>query len=171
MDLLIVRHGVAENKKEFAKTGKSDDVRPLTDKGRKEMKRAARGLRTIVPEVGLLATSPLVRAQQTAEYIADAFDVSIGEVVDVLKPDAPLEAFIEWLRPRADKSPVCVVGHEPHLSSLATWLMSGVKDSRLALAKGGACLLSFDGEPQRGGAELRWLLPAKQLDAVGSSHG
>jgi len=138
MDLLIVRHGVAENKKEFAKTGKSDDVRPLTDKGRKEMKRAARGLRTIV---------------------------------DVLKPDAPLEAFIEWLRPRADKSPVCVVGHEPHLSSLATWLMSGVKDSRLALAKGGACLLSFDGEPQRGGAELRWLLTAKQLDAVGSSHG
>jgi len=105
-----------------------------------------------------------------AEYVADAFDVSIGEVVDVLKPDAPLETFIEWLRPRADKAPVCVVGHEPHLSSLATWLMSGAKDSRLALAKGGGCLLSFDGEPKRGGAELRWLLTAKQLDAVGS-HG
>ena len=68
MDLLIVRHGVAEDKEAFAETGKSDDERPLTDKGRKKMKRVSRGLRAIIPDIGLLVTSPLARAHETADF-------------------------------------------------------------------------------------------------------
>ena len=168
MDLLIVRHGVAEDKEAFAETGKSDDERPLTDKGRKKMKRAARGLRSLVPEIGLLVTSPLVRARETAEIIAAAYgmDDDLG-LEDVLRPESSFDAFAEWLRPYSDRSPVCVVGHEPHLSGLATWLMSGAKESQFELGKGGACLLSFDGAPKRGDAMLCWLLTSKQLEAIG----
>jgi phosphohistidine phosphatase len=169
MDLLIVRHGVAEDKEAFAKTGKSDDERPLTDKGRKKMKRASRGLCTIVPEIGLLATSPLVRARETAAYIAGVYDRDVADVTEVLRPDASFDDFAEWLRPRASKSPVCIVGHEPHLSGLATWFMSGAKDSRLELGKGGACMLSFDAAPKKGGATLQWLLTSKQLETIGES--
>jgi phosphohistidine phosphatase len=168
MDLLIVRHGVAEDKEAFAETGKGDDERPLTDKGRKKMKRAARGLHTLVPEIGLLVTSPLVRARETAEIIAAAYELD-GDVdrEDVLRPGSSFDAFAEWLRQQNDGSPLCVVGHEPHLSGLATWLMSGAKESQLELGKGGACLLSFDGAPKRGGAVLCWLLTSKQLEAIG----
>jgi phosphohistidine phosphatase len=166
MDLLIVRHGVAEDKEAFAKTGKSDDARPLTDKGRKKMKRAARGLCSIVPQIGLLVTSPLTRARETAAYVAGVYDMDASETAEVLRPDASFDAFIEWLRPRASKSPVCIVGHEPHLSGLATWLMSGAKESRMELTKGGACMLSFDGTPKRGGATLCWLMTSKQLEAI-----
>ena len=167
MDLLIVRHGVAEDKEAFAEIGKSDDERPLTDKGRKKMKRAARGLSTIVPEIDLLVTSPLTRARETADLIASAYDMEVGEVDDVLKPETSFDAFLEWLRPRAERSPVCIVGHEPHLSGLATWLMSGARETQLELGKGGACLLSFDGAPKRGAAMLCWLMTSKQLEAMG----
>jgi phosphohistidine phosphatase len=169
MDLLIVRHGVAEDKEAFAQTGKSDDERPLTDKGRKKMKRAARGLCTIVPQIGLLVTSPLKRARETAAYVAGVYNMDVGETADVLRPDASFDAFVDWLRSRASKSPVCVVGHEPHLSGLATWLISGAKESRMELTKGGACLLSFEGVPKRGGAMLSWLMTSKQLEAIGES--
>jgi phosphohistidine phosphatase len=167
MDLLIVRHGVAEDKEAFAKTGKSDDDRPLTDKGRKKMKRAARGLYTIVPEIGLLVTSPLVRARETADIVAATYDLDDVALDDVLRPESSFDAFLDWLRPRAGQSPICIVGHEPHLSELATWLMSGAKESQLELGKGGTCLLSFDGAPKRGGARLCWLLTSKQLEAIG----
>jgi phosphohistidine phosphatase len=167
MDLLIVRHGVAEDKEVFAETGKSDDERPLTDKGRKKMKRAARGLSTIVPEIGLLVTSPLTRARETADVIASAYEMDVGEVEDVLKPESSFDAFLEWLRSRTEDSTVCIVGHEPLLSGLATWLMSGAKETQLELGKGGACLLSFDGAPKRGAAMLCWLMTSKQLEAIG----
>jgi phosphohistidine phosphatase len=168
MDLLIVRHGVAEDKEAFAETRKSDDERPLTDKGRKKMKRAARGLRSLVPEIGLLAASPLVRARETAEIVAAAYDLDGDvDVADELRPGSSFDAFDGWLRRRANQSLVCVVGHEPHLSGLATWLMSGAKESQLELGKGGACLLSFSGAPTRGGAILCWLMTSKQLERIG----
>jgi len=169
MDLLIVRHGIAEDKEVFANTGKTDDERPLTDKGRKKMKRAARGLCTIAPEIGLLVTSPLARARETAAIVAAAYDIDDVAVEDVLRPESSFDAFVDWLRPRSGRSPVCIVGHEPHLSGLATWLLSGGNESRLELGKGGACLLSFDGTAKRGGATLCWLLTSKQLDAIGDT--
>src|SRR4051812_39404978 len=66
MDLLIVRHGIAEDKETFGESGQSDDLRALTPKGRKKMARVARGLRAVEPSVALFASSPLVRARQTA---------------------------------------------------------------------------------------------------------
>jgi phosphohistidine phosphatase len=166
MNLLIVRHAIAEDKEVFAETGKSDDERPLTAKGLKKMKRAARGLRSLVPEIDFLATSPLVRAKQTADYIAVEYEIAVGELAEVLRPDAPFEAFIDWLREHEEQSVVCVVGHEPHLSGLATWLMTGSQTARLELGKGGACFLSFDESIKRGGATLGWLLTSKHLEAL-----
>lgn len=166
MRLLIVRHAAAEDKEVFAETGKSDDERPLTAKGRKKMKRAARGLRSLVSEIGFLATSPLARAKQTADFIAVEYEIAVGDTTDVLRPDSPFESFIDWLRDHADQAVVCVVGHEPHLSGLATWLMTGSQTSRLELGKGGACLLSFDDAPKRGAATLCWLLASKHLEAL-----
>ncbi len=167
--LLIVRHGVAEDKEEFAKTGQSDDERPLTDKGRKKMKRAARGLHVIVPEIALLATSPLVRAKETAEIVASEYDRQVDAVTAALRPDSAFDAFVRWVKPDREQAVVCVVGHEPHLSGLATWLMSGSETSHIELGKGGVCLLSFDGAPKKGAATLLCLLTSKQLGTIGES--
>ena len=52
----------------------SDDLRPLTADGKRDMREAARGLRNVVPRLDLLATSPLVRAIETAEILGATYD-------------------------------------------------------------------------------------------------
>jgi phosphohistidine phosphatase len=155
--LLVVRHGIAEDREIFGRTEKDDDLRPLTSEGRKKMARGAEGLHTLVPALDFIASSPLVRAQQTAAIVAKAYGISVGEATRTLEPDALLAQFLKWIDPHEDSEVVAVVGHEPHLSALVTWLISGVDDSRLVLKKGGACLLEFTGRPHRAGAVLHWL--------------
>ena len=169
MNLLVIRHAIAEDKERFAASGRSDDQRPLTEEGRTKMRRGADGVRLVSPRVTVLASSPLVRARETAEIVGAALKVARVEIVDALRPDRPFDELVAWLNKRLppnedeDDSAVAVVGHEPHLSGLVTWLMTGQKDPRLELKKGGACLLSFERAPAAGEATLRWLLTAGQL--------
>ena len=157
MKLLIVRHGQAGDREEFAATGQPDELRPLTKDGVREMKDIARALHRIVPAIDVLATSPLVRARQTAQVIASEYDLQVVET-DALQVESPFQEFESWARRNAKGGVTAVVGHEPHLSGLAAWLIGTSGDARLELKKAGACLLDFDASPTRGGGTLRWLL-------------
>jgi phosphohistidine phosphatase len=163
MRLIIIRHGIAEDKEVWAGTGHSDEERPLTDEGRRKMALNAKGLRRAVDSIDLLATSPLVRARQTAQLVADAFKVTRIETTKSLVPDAPMRAFLEWLGAHGDMKVVAAVGHEPHLGTLATWLMTDIEDSRVDLKKGAACMLEFDGKPESGTGRLCWSIAPSQL--------
>lgn len=169
MKLLLIRHGVAEVRDVFRATGKSDDLRPLTDEGRVKMARAAVGLRALVPNLNLVASSPLARAQETAKIVADAYGMKVGETTETLNPDALLPEFVEWLATHGEQEVVAVVGHEPHLSTLVTWFLSGIEESRVVFKKGGAALLEFRGRPRKGGAILNWLKGPKALRQMGIS--
>jgi phosphohistidine phosphatase len=157
MKLLIVRHGQAGDRDEFAATGQPDELRPLTKAGAREMRDVSRALRRLVPAIDTLATSPLVRARQTADAIAREFDVPVVET-DALKPDSAFEELEAWAHRHATGEVTAIVGHEPHLSGLTAWLIAPSGDARLELKKGGACLLDFDALPRRAGGTLRWLL-------------
>lgn len=157
MDLLIVRHAQAGSREEFAETGQPDDLRPLTKAGAREMKAVARGLRRIIPNIDNLVTSPLVRARQTAEIIAAAYDVPVVES-DALRPEATFPSFENWARRQAKDGVVAAVGHEPHLSGLLAYLIGESGDARIDLKKAGVGLLRFDGRFERGRGTLRWLL-------------
>jgi phosphohistidine phosphatase len=168
MNLLVIRHAIAEDKEAFAASGRSDDQRPLTEAGRAKMRRGVEGLLAVSPRIAVLASSPLVRARETAEIIAPAFKVPRVEIVEALRPERKYDEFLAWLKKRAPNegngdATVAVVGHEPHLSSLVTWLMTGGLDARIELKKGAACLLCFDRGPSAGEATLRWLLAPSQL--------
>jgi phosphohistidine phosphatase len=167
MQLLVIRHAAAEDKEEWARSGKSDDERPLTADGARDMAKTAKGLRTIVSEVDLIATSPLVRARQTADIVASALVVDGVEVTDVLIPETPLSALVTWLVSRDQHETVVVVGHEPHLGILVTWLLSGVEQPRVEMKKGAACLIEFDGKPAKGTGLLRWSIPPGLLRRLG----
>jgi phosphohistidine phosphatase len=163
MKLLVVRHAIAEDRDLFAESGKPDKERPLTAPGRRKMARAADGLRALVPRIDLLAASPLVRAQQTAAIVAKAYGIQIGETTETLEPDAALTRFAEWAVAHSAREVVAVVGHEPHLSTLVTWLVSGLEESHVELKKGGACLLELHGSPGGGSAKLLWLNAPRAL--------
>lgn len=164
MQLLIIRHADAGDASEWAKTRKPDSQRPLSDKGRDQIKDAAKALVKLVPKVDLFAVSPYTRALQTAELVFERYvETRAREITDTLVPDAKPDAFVRWLRAQGPREVVAVVGHEPHLSTLTTWLITGVEDSRLELKKGGACLVFFDRFAGKKEGTLQWLMGPKQL--------
>ena len=162
MQLLVIRHAIAEDREEFAESGESDDERPLTQKGAKRMKQVARGLHAEVESIDQLATSPLKRAVQTAEIVADEYDLGGPEVTDTLVPDASHDDFERWAASLRNVNTLAVVGHEPHLSSLVGWLVGGGNGSRIDLKKGGCCLIEFESVPKKGAGTLLWLLTPGQ---------
>jgi phosphohistidine phosphatase len=162
MKLLLIRHAIAEEREDFAKTGKDDRLRPLTDEGRKRMKQVARGLQGIAPEIDLLATSPLTRAAQTGA-IVDSVYGGLKEVeIEELSPESTPNDFLRWLRKQKAEC-IAAVGHEPSISLILSWLLTGSERRIFAFRKGGACLLDFPDEVGAGTATLVWALTPGQL--------
>jgi phosphohistidine phosphatase len=163
MDLLVVRHAIAEDREAFARTGKDDAERPTTPAGRQKFKRGARGLRELVGSIDLLATSPLMRAIETGDILQKAFGIERAARLAELAPDTDPEALVRWLGRQKRKEVVAVVGHEPHLSGLVEHLLTGQRAGFVDLKKGGACLVALGDGQAPGHAALRWLLTAAQL--------
>lgn len=164
MQLLVIRHAIAEERETFARTGQGDDLRPLTAEGRRRMRRAARGLRRAVPRIAVLAASPLVRAAQTAEVVARAYGLPEWDTWAELAPGAPPGMLLDRLRSlHVQGGPVAVVGHEPDLGEMVSWFLSGHARSFLEMKKGSACLLELDGPPDPERARLLWHLAPAHL--------
>jgi len=167
MNLLLVRHAPAGDREAWKAAGKDDFLRPLTPEGRRKMREAARGLRRLVDPPQAVATSPLVRAKETADILARAFDVPAADEIEALEPGQPPQALLAWLRARERQALAAVVGHEPHLGILASWLLAGRTRAFLSLRKGGACLLDLGSRPGPGRAELLWLSAPAPLRRLG----
>jgi phosphohistidine phosphatase len=165
--LLLFRHGPAGDRVAWRGRGKEDFLRPLTPDGRARTRAAAKGLRRIVDSPAAIATSPLARATQTADLLARAFGAEPPEELRALVPDAEPGEVLPWLVPRASLDLVALVGHEPHLGRLASWLLTRSEGSFLELKKGGACLLDLGDRPRPGGARLLWMLGPAQLRRLG----
>jgi len=166
MQLLLVRHAIAEDREAFARTGLSDFHRPLTTRGRARMARGAAGLRSLVPRLDVLATSPLVRAVETAEIVARAYDDMPVETVEPLG-NGDVHGFVEWLEGKARTAVIAAVGHEPYVSAWAAWFLTGSRGGFSVVKKGSALLLELGDEVRPGGAGLLWLLTPAQLRALG----
>ncbi len=166
MDLLVVRHAIAEDRDAWAARGRDDALRPLTPEGARRMRRAARGLARVAPRLDLLAASPLLRAVETARILAPALGLEGFEEIPELEPAARPQALAAWLRGRRAGA-VAVVGHEPQLGRLVAWLLHGAARPPLPLRKGGACLLRLGGPARGGAAELRWLASPSLLRRLG----
>jgi phosphohistidine phosphatase len=170
MHLLIIRHAVAEDREAFAASGQDDSLRPLTKDGRKKMRVVAAGLADVAPRVDVLATSPFVRAVETADIVAAAFHRPSTHSVDALTPERSATDFVDWMHRVDGADVVAAVGHEPHLGRLVSWLVSARKQPFMELKKGGACLLDLGASPAPGMARLLWALTPKQLRRLAPSH-
>ena len=166
MKVLIIRHGPAGDGAVWEAEGRDDRLRPLTSAGKKEMRKAAAGLPTLVPDLQLLATSPLTRAVQTAEIVAAEYGCEIVPL-EALAADHDPEEVVVWLRKQQADHTLGLVGHEPHLSTLVGYLLTGKRASFLHLKKGGACLLEMTAPLQLCGGALEWLLTPRVLRRLG----
>lgn len=162
MELLVVRHAIAEDRDAFAATGREDSERPLTADGARKMRQTARGIHEVVPAVDTIVSSPLVRAVETAEILRREYGLDEIQTVDLLAPDTPVHEVARWLA-ASDHQVLMIVGHEPQLGRLVTYLVSGLDRSAIELKKGAACLIDFGEQPAAGGGQLRWAIPPSVL--------
>lgn len=153
MLIYLIRHA-------HALAGKDDAARPLSKKGRAQVRAMARFLR----KSAALGThefwhSPLVRSVDTARLLARGLEVrgTFSLVTGLLHDDDPaiLAKKLNQLR-----QPVAVVGHEPHLSALASLLVTGrAKPPAFVLKK--CAVLALEKEGRRWA--VRWQVSPEVL--------
>jgi len=157
MNLYIVRHAIAVAR---GIPGYDDDnQRPLTDNGRKKMKKIVKGLHQLDIELDTILSSPYVRARDTAKILANEFKVENQlSFSENLIPPGNFEALIDEIHEKYDVGSLAMVGHEPMLSQFISWLATGNRDMKITFKKGGVCYLSSDHLCQDHRATLEWLL-------------
>jgi phosphohistidine phosphatase len=173
MQVVLFRHGPAEDRETFSRTGRPDRERPLTDKGARRTRQAAGGLASLLPGANLVGASPYTRARQTADIIAEVYEDAGRSpeklVVDAMQPGAEPEDVCRLLAARSSDAAAVLVGHEPDLSSLMAWLTSGQPDGFAHFGKAAACLIELPASPARGSGELLWFLPPSILRRLAES--
>jgi phosphohistidine phosphatase len=160
--LYLVRHAIAA---ERGPEWPDDTQRPLTPRGVARMREAVRGLRALGVRPQVIATSPLVRAEQTARLLAAGLGGKPDLVtIPALAPGRDPGAVAAALAGLGDASPVALVGHEPDLGALAGWLLRTTRPP--VFKKGGVCCLDLDGAPREGAASLIWMATPRMLRAI-----
>lgn len=161
-ELYILRHGIAVDR---GSAGFSDDSkRPLTPEGKKKMKEIMTGLVNAGLDLDWIVSSPLVRARETAEIVADELGTRVPlDLCDALRPGGSPEDLIAYLAKQASRKRVMVVGHEPDLSELAARLIGAGRHVQLAFKKGGCCLITFLEFPPKSPGQLVWWLTPKLM--------
>ena len=163
MNLFLLRHGLAVDRS--APGYKKDADRPLTPKGKQRLWRVTDAMEEMDLEFDLLLTSPFLRATQTAEIVAEAFELRKKLTPsEHLTPGGNPKLLLEQIN-LLDPPPknVLLVGHEPYLSQLIGLLVAGNTNALIDLKKGALCKLEL--ETLRCGrcATLAWLLSPKQM--------
>jgi phosphohistidine phosphatase len=157
MQLYLIRHAEAAPLAE-ASGLTTDADRPLTAQGQAQADALAKTIKCLGLPLTHIVTSPLLRAQQTAERLRDQLQTPRIEVQSssILAPGGSTKRLAKFLRKLA-ATHVALVGHEPDLGRHTAWLI-GSKRARIELAKGGMACLACDQPPAKGAASLVWLL-------------
>lgn len=158
MQLFLIRHARAEDRSPDV----DDAARPLTKRGRREFARAVRRLDRAGVQFDLVLHSPLLRAIETADLLTPLVDGETRVTPRLAEP--PGFELLEHLT--GDRT--ALVGHEPWLSELVFWLVTGWRIHEhpdhappFRLQKGAVAWL--EGEPRPGAMTLVALLPPSAL--------
>ncbi len=174
MKLYLLRHGIAAD----LGTGGvvRDEDRPLTDEGRAKMRQEARGMRNLELSLDLILTSPLLRARQTAEVVAEVLELESKLILaDALAPGC---GFVSGVGKHAEIyqelsahqfESALLVGHMPDLAELASALLSGNRQLAIEFKKGALCAIEVASIPPHAPGTLCWLLAPRQLRLIGRS--
>ncbi len=163
MRLYLVRHGIAV---EGLKGGITrDSERPLTDEGREEMKLVAKALCKMNIKADLVLSSPLVRARQTAEYIAEAFGLDV-KLTDALAPAVNHTQLFKSVARHEGAKEIFLVGHEPDMGMLVGNLIYAGPAFEMPFKKAGVCRIDVDSMPPSGPGVLKWYMTPKIVTSL-----
>jgi phosphohistidine phosphatase len=156
VELYFIRHGRADR----AAWSGNDFERPLTPDGHSRIEKQARRLGEIGFDVDVIITSPLTRALQTAEIVADVLEIKDRLVIDDrLGFGFDLSAVRVLIAEYRDAGRIAFVGHEPSFSAVVGELIGG---ALVVCKKGCVARVDLYSRDSRHG-ELVWLLQPATL--------
>ena len=164
MKLYLLRH--ADAGEASAEGYTTDATRSLTPKGIKRTRQLANALRQMGITFDAIYSSPLIRAQQTAEIVARSLQLKPQlRTASQLAPDHALTAALALITSATAKTKaILLVGHEPCFSQLISRLCTGGTQLNLALKKGGLCRLELTAVKSGPCATLEWLLSPRHFE-------
>jgi len=154
-ELYLVRHAIAA---ERGPEWPDDTKRPLTERGIARFAEAVKGLRRLDVSIEEVFTSPLVRATQTADLLANGLDGKPSmKILEALAPGHSPASVLTNLAKAAKRRRIALVGHEPDLGELAAHLLGA--NRALPFKKGGVCRIDVGNLTAHRDGTLVWFIP------------
>jgi len=149
-------------------TGRDEDRR-LTAEGKRKLREVVAGMRALELPVERVLSSPLRRAIETAEIVAEAWGSSEDvEVTPALSPGAGPDAAIAALADIGRPSGVVLVGHEPDVTGLVSTLLTGTPSLvHVGFRKAALAGILVASLPPRAAGSLEFFLTPGQLRRIG----
>jgi phosphohistidine phosphatase len=165
--VMLLRHAIAED----AGPSRRDEDRRLTGEGRRKMREVAAAVAALELPVGAILTSPLRRARETAEILAEVLRREDEvEVCDALAPGVDADKVFAALGTHRAASGIVLVGHEPDMGELLSTLLAGTRGLvRTTFKKAGLAGVTVAELPPRSAGVLEFLLTPGQLRRIGRS--
>lgn len=149
MRLYLVQHAESKRKEE-------DPSRPLSEKGWRDIRKVARyAEKHLHVQVDRIVHSGKLRAKQTAEALDERLRPQNGVVaVDGLEPLADPEIWKNRLAETTEDT--MMVGHLPHLSKLAGYLLTGDATNEVITFTTG-CIVCLERD-ENGRWTVQWMI-------------
>lgn len=171
VNLLVIRHAIAEERDDFAKSGQEDFFRPLTNEGRSKMQRIAKQLTKLQSEIDVIWSSPLTRAKQTTEILQAHYKNTDVLFKKELEPEKSPDKLTRELQDYANHFQqnglktlnIALIGHEPHLSRFISWVLLREPTSFIRIKKAGMVKIRTNVTLDKNNGEIIWALGPKQL--------
>lgn len=163
MELYILRHGKAEARSSIVK---SDAKRKLTEEGKKELQEISKAIKKFGIKFDMIISSPLLRAQQTADIVSKSLSIPNKKTIiwDELKPESDVALAQKRIISLKPDATVMIVGHEPHLTTLISTIISNSQTHvNINLKKGGFVHLRVSNTKSKILGTLRSILTPKQM--------
>src|SRR5205807_8341965 len=115
-------------------------------------------------QLGLVVSSPLLRARQTAQGMLANWPEPVPAltICEEAAPGGKPRKLSKFLRGQAVDS-IAVVGHMPDIGEYAAWLI-GSKKAEIDLAKAGVACIEFSDRPRKGDGTLKWMVSPEWFD-------
>jgi phosphohistidine phosphatase len=161
MQLYLMQHGQAVPETE-------NPEQPLSREGVAQIQTSAVAMKKLGIAPDLIVCSPKKRSRQSAALVAEGVNYPYSDILETeaVKPAAPVDDTVSFLRQYPACTSILIVGHLPSLIRLASLLLGGDTSVRLNFENGGLCRLDT-AELMPGEAELLFHLPAGMMQMLG----
>jgi len=155
MQLYLLRHADADTQAE------NDDSRRLSPKGIEQAGRVARFCEAHELQLSLVATSPLRRARETAQVMAEQMRSELFMAPWLACGMTPQTA-VEELKAFRGHNSLMLVGHEPDFSQLIAHLLGMPSNTQISVRKASLTLLEI-AVLRAGAARLEFTMPCRLM--------